>query len=565
MNTLNNPNMWPDGSRGFLAGEGAWQKAIEENRPGLGILLRDHLSRRRWFGGKARKIRMADIAGRIRLDLDETTAYILFIRVDYADGPEETYLLPVTFAAGDKAAAIRRENPSLILAEAGVIDTEGILYDAFWDEAFTRRLLSIILNRRKISAENGALEASTTDRSPESLPSLDEIPAPEVLRAEQSNTSVLFGRTMIMKMFRRLEHGVNPDLEIGRFLTRKARFPNIPGVVGALEYRESGRDPSTLAVLHHFVENRGDAWQYTIDYLHHYYERAAAGAPETGEEFAAERRLSALVEEEAPPEAKNLFGVYLSQAALLGQRTGELHLALASETEDPAFTPEPFSESFKRAESLSLRNQLTQVFRDVRNRLAVVPEGYRRTLERILALEPDIIRRFQAIGDRRLDSMRLRIHGDYHLGQVLYTGRDFMIIDFEGEPARPLEERKSKKSPLRDVAGMIRSLHYASYASLLQRGKATGLPSLKSMKPWRELWYRWNSAYFLRSYLATCKGALFMPGSREEIEILLETYLLQKAVYELGYELNNRPDWIRIPMEGILEIMEPDHTEKKEL
>jgi len=532
---------------------GSWKSALEERLSNLEGFLPAYLRRRRWFGGKARRFDHVKITKSLPLTLNGNSNHLLFVEVEYVDGRRETYLLPLTFDTGEKAEAARAGNPSAILVEIRGTE-QGILYDALWDEDFTTGLLKAILTHRRIRGERWLLEGSTTNALMKEVPPLDEMPAPRVSQAEQSNTSILFGDKLILKMFRRLEPGTNPDLEIGRFLTG-AGFPNIPGVVGALEYREPNREPSTIAVLHRFVENQGDAWEYTRDYLDRYYESAVARARETQPPREIPDKLWASLDREAPPEARELFGVYLTQAALLGRRTGELHLALASGVADSAFAPEPFTDFIRQSEYQSLRSLLAHVFRDARRKVEDAPEAFRPALERILSLESKIIDRFRRLREVQLSSMRIRIHGDYHLGQVLYTGKDFVILDFEGEPARSLSERRGKKSPLRDAAGMLRSLHYASYASMLEQEEGADPLDLERMEPWRQLWYKWNSIYFLQEYFETCKKAPFMTDNQEEMVLLMEAYLLEKAIYELGYELNNRPDWIRIPMEGILEIM----------
>ena len=384
---------------------------------------------------------------------------------------------------------------------------------------------------------------------------MDGIPEPRVLRAEQSNTSVFFKDKLILKLFRRLEPGVNPDLEVGRFLTEKARFPNAPPVAGALEYQQPNREPFTIGILHGFVENQGDAWKYTLDYLSLYYERAVARRMEIEDIPAARKHLLASMGDEPPPLARELFGLYLGQAKLLGQRTAEFHLALASDASDPGFAPEPFTDFYRQSQFQSMRSLTTEVFRVLRNRLADVPENLEPGVQQLLEMEKNIVARFRTLRDKRLASMRTRTHGDYHLGQVLYTGKDFVIMDFEGEPARSLSERRGKTSPLRDVSGMLRSFHYASFASAFSLADSATPLELVDMEPWRKLWHTWASESFLSGYLEVCHGQACF-AEEEELKMLLDAYLLEKAIYEIGYELNNRPEWLRIPMEGIREILE---------
>ena len=205
-----------------------------------------------------------------------------------------------------------------------------------------------------------------------------------------------------------------------------------------------------------------------------------------------------------------------------------------------------------------MRNLTAQTFALLQKRVRTLPEALRDQGRQVLEMEERILKRFQGILERKVTAMRIRIHGDYHLGQVLYTGKEFVLIDFEGEPARSLSSRRIKRSPLRDVAGMLRSFHYASYAPLIGEvgGSVFRKGDVKSLEPWAACWNGWVSSAFLQGYLAIAKDGAFLPRSREELSTLLDTYLLEKAIYELGYELNNRPDWVKLPLLGILSLME---------
>jgi maltose alpha-D-glucosyltransferase/alpha-amylase len=384
-----------------------------------------------------------------------------------------------------------------------------------------------------------------------------------VMRAEQSNTSVMYGHTFILKLFRRSVPGLNPDLEIGRYLTEKRAFPHIPAVAGALEYRRGSDEPVTLAILQGFVANEGDAWSYTLDLLSQYYERVQVqGADARAAPLPAAAPL-ALVDEEMPTVAYELIQHYLESARLLGQRTAELHLALAAEQSDPAFAPEAFTSMYQRSLYQTMRSQVGRVFQTLNRGFAGLPEAAQADARKVLEMESQLFGRFQSVMQARFSAMRTRCHGDYHLGQVLYTGNDFMIIDFEGEPAKSLAERRRKRSPLLDVAGMLRSFHYAAYTALFNEiDNGTIRPDAQpEMERWADFWYVWVSATFLKAYLDTSGDAVFMPKSRDETRVLLNAYQLDKAVYELGYEMNNRPTWVRIPLWGILQMMEQNSAE----
>jgi maltose alpha-D-glucosyltransferase/alpha-amylase len=262
-----------------------------------------------------------------------------------------------------------------------------------------------------------------------------------------------------------------------------------------------------------------------------------------------------LLNNEFPVIARELIDAYLESARLLGQRTAELHKALASSADDPNFAPEPFSMLYQRSIYQSMQSYVSQVFQWLRAQLKQRPDSAREEAQQVLDLEGEIRRRYRALLQRKLNTMRIRVHGDYHLGQVLYTGRDFVIIDFEGEPARPLSERRIKRSPLRDVAGMLRSFHYASYGALFGQVPGVHPEDFPALEPWARFWYTWVSVAFLKSYLAVAKDEPFLPKDPIELQILLDAYLLAKAVYELGYELNNRPDWLKVPLQGLLQLL----------
>jgi maltose alpha-D-glucosyltransferase/alpha-amylase len=377
---------------------------------------------------------------------------------------------------------------------------------------------------------------------------------PAVLGGEQSNTSIRYGDRLMLKLFRRAEDGVNPDFEITAFLT-EAGFTHVPRVAGALEYQGDQGGPVTLGILQAFVPNEGDAWQFTVDSIGRYYERVLALPAETPA-GVADAALVDLADAEPPPLARELIATYLDSARLLGQRTAELHLALSG-SDRASFAPEPFTLFYQRSLYQSMRNLTLQVFELLGRRAADLPDDTRDKAAALLRAKPALLRRFHDIVDGRIAAMRTRHHGDYHLGQVLWTGRDFVIFDFEGEPARSLSTRRIKRSALRDVAGMIRSFDYAAHTGLT-RMAARGLSRPGAdLAPWAACWQAWVSAAFLRAYLDTAGTAVFVPGERQELDRLLTIYLLEKAVYELGYELNNRPEWVRLPLEGISRLVEP--------
>jgi maltose alpha-D-glucosyltransferase/alpha-amylase len=335
----------------------------------------------------------------------------------------------------------------------------------------------------------------------------------------------------------------------------------MPQVAGAIEYRKPRQEPRTLAILHGFVPNQGDAWEYTRESLSEYYTHAITRQGEMRPAVVPQKHLLDLVagEEEIPSEVWDMIGRYAESARLLGQRTGELHVVLASAPEDPRFCPEAFSKLYQRSLYQSTRSLTGRVFQLLRHTLPRLPEDVKPGAKKVLDGERKVMERFLSVSQKKVSAKRLRCHGDFHLGQVLWTGMDFVIMDFEGEPARPVNERRIKRSPLRDVAGMLRSFHYAAYSGLLEFRERRGLvipEELEAMDSWALFWQCWVCVIFLKAYMEAATGGGFLPKSREELRTLLDMYLLEKAIYEMGYELNNRPAWVRIPLRGILQLLE---------
>ncbi|HWO94162.1 MAG TPA: putative maltokinase, partial [Dehalococcoidia bacterium] len=544
-----------------LTTSGSWTTVFRGRAvSNLTALLPEYLRGRRWFGGKARTIQTVHVVDAVPIGGRagrEPKAFLALLSVEYREGEPETYMLPLGLARGERSEALMQEAPQAIVAriESRTDGGTGILFDASLDEEFGETLLSAIARGRSFEG-TGKLTASPTPALRRIRSRADGPLCPTVLRAEQSNTSIVYGDKLILKLFRRPERGINPDLELGRFITERTKMRHVPQVAGYIEYRAGRSEPMTLAILQAYVPNEGDAWRYTIDELDRYFERVLALGTLPDERLLPRQPMALLAASPTPSAAEDAIGAYLESARLLGQRTAELHLALASSPEDKNLAPEPFTPFYQRSLFQSMRNLTAQMLSLLRRSIDRLPEAAREEGLRIAELEPVIIERFQRINQSRLNITRIRCHGDYHLGQVLYTGNDFVIIDFEGEPARPLSERRLKRSPLRDVAGMLRSFHYAAYTALLEADGAVRDEDRPMLESWARVWHTWVSATFLRAYLETAAGASFLPADSGDLVTLLDAFIMEKAVYELGYELNNRPEWVRLPLQGILQLLE---------
>ncbi len=526
--------------------------------------LLDYVRGNRWFGSKSRVIQSASILDVIPWVNGPSAVTAVLVEIRFAEGEPETYLVPVAAAFGPDAAPLLEENRASVF---GVVRTptgaEGIVYDAVVSGDFRDHVLRTMAGRRSFRGSHGTLSANYVRGVYRRLRGTGRGKLESrLLTGEQSNTSAIFEDRFKLKLYRRVEPGMSPELEMGRYLTENHPFLNTAPVAGYCEYRGSRTDePLTLAILHGFVANEGDAWTYTLDALGHYFE-AFLTHPDADGLTPVQGSLIDLAEADVPPLFAETAGSYLAAVHLLGTRTAEMHLALAADDDNPDFNPELFSMSYQRALFHGMRGSALQVLQLLRKRVAGLPEEARELAKRIIAAEPQLMANLHALTEHRLRCVRTRCHGDYHLGQVLFTGSDFVIIDFEGEPGRHLGERRIKRSPLQDVAGMLRSFQYASMVALRGRPptllREEDLPLLQNAV--RE-WNSWTPAAFLRAYLDAIGDAPVIPRSRESLSILLNALLLDKAFYEVRYELNNRPDWVAIPLEGIVRVLNLDGPE----
>ena len=524
--------------------EGAGRFRLESN------LLPEFLPKQRWFGGKARQIngtRIVDWAA-----IPDCNAVAVLVEVRYEQGEPDIYFLPLGLTFGKDSEQVRETAPGTILSPAIARGSPGYLHDAVSDNQACAAFLSLIDQAREVPARNGLIRGVRGAEFAAIRGPAETSVAVRRGSAEQSNTSLYYGNRMILKLFRRERSGPNPDCEIGRRLTEIAHFDGVPPFAGAIEYVRAEGESATLAMLQGLVANQGDGWTLTLEELARYYEHCATvEVPEVWNSAVGDSMD--LAQREPSQLAREHVGIALESAAKLGRRTAELHLALASATDDPAFQPEPLTAKDIQSMLTGFRREAVRILDLLKDSLAGLPDDLIDHAGLVLGRRRQILDSFRLAAGERMFGERIRIHGDYHLGQVLQVKTDYVILDFEGEPARPMSERRAKASPLKDVAGMLRSLGYAAYSGLM--AFTTRRPEdWESLEQWALLWERSMGAEFLRAYLQTARGAPFLPAADEDFRSLLGVFLLDKALYEFSYELNNRPAWLRIPLMGILSL-----------
>lgn len=470
----------------------------------------DRLRRQRWFRSKGKTIRAVTIDDYARREFNGRVFTLLFLRVEYAGDASEIYFFPLTEETGE---------------------------DGFREESFRSAIVSLLADGRTVPTENGAI----TFRMKEDPSRFNRL-APSQIRliaAEQSNTSLVLNKEFILKIYRKVEEGINPEVEMLDFLADH-RFNAVPRFMADITYQKAGGRPSSLGLMQTFVPNNGDGWASLLQSLERYY--------------------PAFTPTNEAPWPEHELNLYLKDATrtirTLGKLTGAMHASLSSDTADPAFRPEPISKEDTDAWKARFTGLIDNVRVRARSKIKESENpAFDSVAQEIAAADPALQRSAGSL-DLLRGVSKIRHHGDFHLGQALDTGDDWVIFDFEGEPLRSVEERKRKTCALKDVAGMLRSFDYAAAVSLdNHRKKFNG--SLDRPARLSDAWRERAQSEFLAGYLEETfeKKLSFLPTEKKHIQAVLTFYQLEKAVYELDYELNNRPDWIRIPLSGMQRLL----------
>jgi trehalose synthase-fused probable maltokinase len=489
-------------------------------------ILPAYLPTCRWYAGKAKKLENIEIVNHIPMPTDTTVSFLCVLKVHYLDHAAEHYFLPLLFV-GNNNTGDNELHPKGIISILYFENQRGLLVDATFNEAFQQTFYSHLVtdgniyhNGSSVQFQKGSGLAGEDIKA--SL-------ASRVLLVEQSNSAIIYGEKYFLKIYRKLYSETNPELDMVTFLTEHSQFPYIAAFAGSAALLEKTQPAVTLAVMQHMVDNRSDAWTMVGQQLDSFVTGFM------GQSFTIDEALFDKVE-------------------LLAARTAEMHLALYSPGSAEAFAPKNFDEQYRQF----LGNRIKKL---LESRYIMVLDSYTAMDAESQKLAWDFMEAKELIDEfleeilkKDLQSLRTRIHGDYHLGQILATENDFIIIDFEGEPESSINERKIKHSPLKDVAGMIRSFHYAISSKFQSEAPASAEHNIRKAKA-ADRWYGLIQRIFLEKYIQTFGHPHPLFKNNNEINFLLLVYLLEKAVYELGYEVNYRPSWVKIPLKGIVEVI----------
>ncbi|HEY7157758.1 MAG TPA: maltose alpha-D-glucosyltransferase [Gemmataceae bacterium] len=517
-----------------VAGAAGWSGLFRGRaRQQLEEVLPEYLRSRPWFQGQLRRLKSVTLREVIALGPDVDGPRLTLVQADYDEGEPEVYLLPLAFAAHPPDPTMPSALPGPIIAHLqarphGGDMAAGFLYDPSGERGFVAALLDLLARSGRCEGEAGDLRAETERPIPAELPA-------ELRLQESSNSAVLLGDRLLLKLYRRIEEGLQPELEMNRVLPAKTSFTDLPRLLGSLQYRSEHGEPATLGILQELAANEGDAWRLTLDALHRFFDSILASSAGPPQLESGPRSLVELSDHEIPGEVREVLGSYLETARLLARRTAEMHVALASVKDDVDFAPEPFTGQYQRSLYQSMRSRVRHTMTVLRQRFDSWPEPLRELARRVANGEDRLLRVAHRIFDRIIEAPRIRCHGHLHLGHLLFTGKDFLIVDFEGEADRSIPHRRRKRSPARDLASLHRSLQEAAVAALQQGDiRPEDVPALE---PWARFWQRWAAVVFLKEYRAIPGAADLLPRDPVSLTVLLDFYRLGWNISGLRHEL----------------------------
>ncbi|MBO3116328.1 trehalose synthase [Winogradskyella sp. DF17] len=521
-----------------------WEELMENKdfvKIFLSDVLEEYIVKQRWYGGKSSKLKYIELAEYFRIQKNEEVYYGLILEVNFTEAFYQHYFIPIAFVSDESFAQDDRILPISIQNQEGYI-IDAINLEAFRKVVFERILTALPKDKTRVQYQ----------KSPSFIDC--EYESSRFMGMEQSNTSIVYNEKYVLKFFRRIYADRNPDYEMSRFLSETKDFKNTPAYLGSVQIKDHENVNITIALMQEMVPNDGDAWDYMLKELHKVFSNLEYKKIDI-DKLPQTEQFVRLGIRDIPPQIIDWAGLNIfSKIQKLAQRTAEMHIALGSEFEDTAFTPTRFNGDY----TVWLKNRLLYQFQNrlnsVENNLHKLEGLALELAQEFLEKKNDIRKRFVNFNWTKLKGERLRVHGDYHLGQILVKEDDFFILDFEGEPESTIRDRKVKQPPLKDVAGLFRSFHYAIYATIFNNLEKYVYDQEQLFKA-GEILYQYLIGLFLGTYVVEIQNANINIGYQQERVFLLKYCLLEKAVYELGYELNSRPRWAVIPLKGISNII----------
>jgi maltose alpha-D-glucosyltransferase/alpha-amylase len=504
-----------------------------------------------WFMGKSRILQGVSILHWIPYPLKGLSCGIALLECAYNDGLPERYQVPLAWIPNPDTIGLADVPEPAILAKLHKKGKEGYLVDAFFLKAWQQSLISKLSGNRSLEASGGKLHFNTGKQPLEGHPAELQ---PKI-SGDPSHSALEFGDYYYLKIYRKLDDTINPDLEISRYLSEKTGFNNIPAFRGSMTFRKGAQTELALGLLQEKAVYQESGWDYARDAFKRYMEEARTHLK--GEVSLTPEGLATIpvTYEDMPQILQEVMeSAFPQRMILLGGITADLHASLLNGSEKEGFGSEPFSLHYQRSVYSSFQGLTRSALDQLRKCLPELEGELKADAKQTLKLKSEILKRFSKIYDHRIDAQKIRTHGDYHLEQVLWTGRDFIIRNFEGEPMRPYSERRLRRSPLRDVACMIRSLAYVSLGTLIEENNLEGgIP--KEEIQLANLWSHYSARLFLHGYLDSQIIHGLVPENEQDFRMLLEIFMLEKALYELLHEIENHRYLTALPLMGIREIL----------
>lgn len=535
----------------------SWEDLLKDGMPEelQNNVLGSYFIRTDWFTNKERRIQNIAITNHATIPIFDEKVILLLIEVQFQGSLPESYQLPLAFVKEELARDLRENCPQAVVAKLDIGAEQGILVNALFTPAFQQAVIQKIAANDTITLQESVIEFYSNSSIKDQLQQQNLVKSK--IYTQDGFTSIHYDNAFFLKVYRKIDPTTNPDLEIIRYLTEKAKFEFIPAFCGAVEWKFQN-DTIALGMLQSLVESHGDGHSFMLSRIEDYIERIVA-MPDKEALLSIEKAgslINPVAFEDVTEELQILLGATASeQARIIGVRTGQMHLALAAGTGLKDFAPEDFSLHYQRSLFSSMQSLVRATFQNKNEKLQNIPVDIKAQLEEVFDKKEDLLKIFKRIYAKKLDVIKIRIHGDYHLGQILFRGKDVVINNFGGDPLRSFSDRRLKRSPLRDVASMMRSIRYVVNEGLM---KTSQLPKedIQGFLPFADIWAHYMRGFFIKAYLETVQESSFIPKDKQDMQMMLETYLLEKIILDLNYELNNRPDWVRVPLRVLKSILD---------
>lgn len=539
-----------------------WEDILKgENRTQLeNKILQGYLNNRVWFKGKGRKIYSSVIQKSVEINVNHIAAYLLIVEVSYESGLPELYQLMITAVSGDNAQKLSVSCPESVIAQITISNKNFLLCDAY----YVSDVHEFLIHNLATSSELGNGQDIILFKVKEEVNAYikeQSYPIARMHTGDENNTSITYDNRFFLKMYRKIDKAVNPDVELSSYLSEQVKFANVPGFLGTIELNTDS-DPIVLGMMQVMIENHGDGQSFMLERLNNYIERIMARDRESMNPYDRKGTITDPVGfNDLSEELQVLLGRAADQASLIGTRAAEMHLTLAN-AQGKDFKPEEYSLHYQRSLFSSMQALIRESFQNLEKNFIALPEETKQTAKIIAEKKKDLLETARRIYKRKFDIWKIRTHGSFMLKKLLMTGKDVVMQDFGGKPMRPYSVRRLKRSPLRDVAEMIISFHYVAYEGFFSNDHIPK-KEISNFLPFAEQWAHYMSGFFAKAYFEKVSDSQLIPKEKEELEIVMETFLLEKSLAHFNENLLSRPEWVTVPLhiiQSILGIKEEHHS-----